>query len=228
MSSPPGTPKKKGMRSLWATSFGRSRSRSPSHSSAAPNEATGLGARVYPISSPTVSPTLSPNSAHPTIPIIIEPNAATLGQTRDNAAVSGLWKSLGVLRDNASVFPPLSSAAGIILSCIEAFEAVGNNRQEYEDLFTELARLSEFLSQRMQGSGSLPASKSFLSISKSIEQQAQEIKAKLGRGVGERLRQTTMDEEELLRQYRRIESLFRQLQTDASLSTWSIVNKQLA
>ncbi|CAE6455424.1 unnamed protein product [Rhizoctonia solani] len=63
-------------------------------------------------------------------------------------------------------------------------------------------------------------------IYQSIEQQTQEIKDKLAKR-GERIRQATVDEEELLRHYRRIESLFRQLQTDATVSVWSITNEHL-
>ncbi|CAE6447568.1 unnamed protein product [Rhizoctonia solani] len=226
MSSSPGSPKKNRMRSLLANSFRRPRSQSHSHSSSVPNEGARLGSAQSGTPS-AINAAVSLSSAGPNIPSTSEPDSAKLGRARGKAALAGFRTSLEVLRDNAGVFPPLSSAAGILLSCIEGIETAGRNQQEYENLWIELTRSAEFLSQRMQGAGSLPVSNSFLNISKSIEQQAQEIETKLAKKTGGRVRKTIIEEEEILGQYRRVESLFRQLQTDASMSIWSIVNSQL-
>jgi hypothetical protein len=70
------------------------------------------------------------------------------------------------------------------------------------------------------------------------------ITEKQNRGAGRRLIEASNDEQDVIWHYRRIESLFRQLQvghlsvmwphvlichqTDANLSTWSIANEHLA
>jgi hypothetical protein len=121
MSSPPGSPKKNRMRSLLANSFRRPRSQSHSHSSSMPNEGARLGSAQSGTPS-AINPAVSQSSAGPNIPSTSEPDSAKLGRTRGKAALTGFRTSLEVLRDNAGVFPPLSSAAGILLSCIEGIE----------------------------------------------------------------------------------------------------------
>ncbi|QRW22395.1 Vegetative incompatibility protein HET-E-1 [Rhizoctonia solani] len=57
-----------------------------------------------------------------------------------------------------------------------------------------------------------------------IEKQANEIKKKKERGIGRPLLEASSDEKDVIRHYRRIQSLFRQLQANLSMNTWSVAN----
>ncbi|CCO36139.1 Vegetative incompatibility protein HET-E-1 [Rhizoctonia solani AG-1 IB] len=62
----------------------------------------------------------------------------------------------------------------------------------------------------------------------SVKEQANIIASKQGRGVGHYLAQAHKDQDEIMNAYRRIESLFRQLQCDVTLSVWNTIDEQLA
>ncbi|KAB5592070.1 hypothetical protein CTheo_4522 [Ceratobasidium theobromae] len=133
-------------------------------------------------------------------------------------ALQGLYKSV-------ASFPPLQSAIGALISCLDA---TTKNREEYEVLASELRTLCESLTRHMKASRSIPISGSIAHVALSIEQQANQIKDKQSRGTGGRILESSIDEDNLIKHFRRIESLFRQLQIDAALSTWSIANEHLA
>ncbi|KAF8755287.1 universal ribosomal protein uL22 family [Rhizoctonia solani] len=135
--------------------------------------------------------------------------------------------SLQILKNTTSIFPQLSSAISSLLSCLDEFEAAARSRQDFEDLATELATLSDTLNQYIHGPSSIFMSGSVKSISISIENQAKEVRERLSRGKKGGIR-GIQEDEELLRYYRRIQTLFRQLQTNANSNTWKIANEHLA
>ncbi|CAE6421796.1 unnamed protein product [Rhizoctonia solani] len=149
------------------------------------------------------------------------------GQKSWNAAWSGLRGSLRFLKDSSSAFPQLHSAVESLLSCLNGLEVAVQNRQDFEDLATELTTLSESLKQHTSGSGSIFISGSTASVAMAIERQAIAIKDRLSSRSGEGIREAHMDEEDLIKHYRKIQSHFRQLQMNASMSTWSIANEHL-
>ncbi|KDN41994.1 hypothetical protein RSAG8_07039, partial [Rhizoctonia solani AG-8 WAC10335] len=238
MSSPPDTPKqKKGIRQLLKESF-RSRSRSPSQSllqpdHGAPPATTGFDEGIAQTANPGRGTPLVDNVttiAHQTglssiasferaggasrIPIIIEP--VDVGPTTVQLATG-----------QEVSWPALFGQLEPLLSCLDGVEVVVQNRQDFEDLATELAGLSESLNQHMNGFSSMLMSGSTASVAMAIEQQTMVIKEKLVRAPGGGIRGTSMNEEELVKHYRKIQSHFRQLQTNASMSTWSIANEHL-
>ncbi|KDN50424.1 hypothetical protein RSAG8_00922, partial [Rhizoctonia solani AG-8 WAC10335] len=154
-------------------------------------------------------------------------NSPDQGQRSWNIAWSGLRGSLRFLRNSSGVFPQLSSAIESLLSCLDEVEVAVQNRQDFEDLATELAGLSESLNQHMNGSSSMLMSGSTASVAMAIEQQTMVIKEKLVHAPGGGIRGASMNEEELVKHYRKIQSHFRQLQINASMSTWSIANEHL-
>ncbi|KEP49861.1 vegetative incompatibility protein HET-E-1 [Rhizoctonia solani 123E] len=141
----------------------------------------------------------------------------------ESIAWTALRTSLQYLHDSSSAVPTLSSAVGILLSCIDGLEAVAKNREDYEELATTLCAMSDGLKQ-LSSSGSLSDSVSNLSLS--IERQAIEIRRKLDHIKANSFRNANANEEELLKHYRRVQSLFRQLQANASVNTWSMMNEQ--
>ncbi|KAB5588508.1 Vegetative incompatibility protein HET-E-1 [Ceratobasidium theobromae] len=142
--------------------------------------------------------------------------------------LTGLGSAFEELRTIARPFPPLESAIGGLIPCLDLLETAARNSKEYEDIASELRDLCESLTQHMKDTGSARMSRCIANVAMGIEQQAKIIKEKETRGTGRRLLEASSDGEEVIRHYRKIESLFRRLQADANLSTWSIANEVLA
>ncbi|KAF8746895.1 WD40 repeat-like protein, partial [Rhizoctonia solani] len=170
----------------------------------------------------------------------LPPTRTTTELVGDNKAWTSLLASLKKLKGMARLIPSVADAAGVLLDCFDTIEAAAKSQQDYEDLATELAALSDTLTQQIEGMGSEAVSKCASGVAQyvrvpntqtmsdrdisAIERQAEEIKKKRGRGKERRLQQASSDEEDVMRHYRRIESLFRQLQANLSMNTWSVAN----
>ncbi|KAB5593571.1 hypothetical protein CTheo_2960 [Ceratobasidium theobromae] len=235
MSSPPASPKpKRGVRSYIRDKYDklvRSHSRSPSA------EASTSGA--YPTSPPpqTYGHSLAPPTIEqaatlrharslPTVPPA--PGPTTDSGTHSGTTRGGLRTALEALHAGAGIFPPLQSAVGSLISSLDVLEMASKDRQEYEDITNELKTLSQSLMQRIKESKSTRISDCVTNVAISIEQQANLMSAKRNQSTGRRILDAKTNEEDIIRHYRRIEALFRQLQADANLSTWSIANEHLA
>ncbi|KAB5588069.1 Vegetative incompatibility protein HET-E-1 [Ceratobasidium theobromae] len=235
MSTPPTSPKpKRSVRRYIRDQYNklvRSHSPSPSQQSI---EGSGLGAS--PTSPPprTVAGFLAPPS---------DSHTAQMGHSNSDSQLSaapklesgpiitiwtGLRSAFEELRKVARPFPPLESAIGSLIPCLDLLRTAARNSKEYEDIASELKDLSESLTQHMKEANSTRMSRCIANVAMGIEQQTKLIREKENRGTGRRLLEASTNEEEVMRHYRKIESLFRRLQADANLSTWSIANEVLA
>ncbi|KAB5588960.1 hypothetical protein CTheo_7594 [Ceratobasidium theobromae] len=136
----------------------------------------------------------------------------------------GLKPALLALQKGASIFPPLKPAIDALISCLSA---TAKNKSEYETLASELKTLADFLSQHTETSPSIQTSGSLEHIARSIQKEANLIMDKQARSTGRRLLDAIMDEDDLVGHLRQIESLFRQLQTNVTLSMWTMTKAQL-
>ncbi|QRW22421.1 Vegetative incompatibility protein HET-E-1 [Rhizoctonia solani] len=142
-----------------------------------------------------------------------------------NGAWAGLRLTLKTLRDTPAMFGPLASAANVLLDCFDTIEAVARNQQDYEQLATELDALSKSLVTTCNEVAPGSAADCVAGIVNTIKREANEIDSKLERGTGRRALMANADEQDLMRRYRRIQSLFRQLQTNIGMSTWANTNE---
>ncbi|KAB5591864.1 Vegetative incompatibility protein HET-E-1 [Ceratobasidium theobromae] len=236
MASPPPSGKpRKGFRKLLSETY-HSIVRSPSPSGLQHSrEASGS---VAPPDGTNIVPVVGPPLGHsPSALLLIsnpQPNSSAghgisnpldpVGRKIDKV---GLKPALRGLHKTAIAFPPLQSAIGALIPCLDILEASSRNQEEYEAVASELKTLADSLTRNMKASRSIPISDSIARVALSIEQQANLIKDKQSRRKGRRLLEASVDEGDLVKNLRRIESLFRQLQTDATLSTWSIANEHL-
>ncbi|KAB5587950.1 hypothetical protein CTheo_8608 [Ceratobasidium theobromae] len=225
MSSPPTLKVKKGFRNRLRQQYNRVfsfHSRSPS-----PHRDHGES------SSPRSLPSTSQRDSLPIFDSGTEVRLPTNTTTGINlkyiraTAWSGLRNALGALQKGAELFPPLQAAISALGPCVDILERAAKNSQDYIELASELTTLSESLLRHMR-SGAIPASDSITNIAISVEHQAKLIGEKQGHWVVKRLMESSADGEDLMKHFRRVEKLFRQLQTEANLSTWSIVNEQQA
>ncbi|KAF8719239.1 WD domain, G-beta repeat, partial [Rhizoctonia solani] len=139
--------------------------------------------------------------------------------SKSNATVKGkegidrrLRSELMALSSTSGLLGPIGTVASILLDCFDAIKS----QQDYEDLATDLAQLSESLVKRFGENTSNTMFGSVAGISKQMADEAMDVKNKTQRGVstGRSLIEES-DEDELMRHCRRIQSLFRQLQSIA-------------
>ncbi|KAF8747885.1 hypothetical protein RHS01_11190 [Rhizoctonia solani] len=123
------------------------------------------------------------------------------------------------------MFGPLVSAASVLVDCFDTIEVAARNQQDYEHLATELDTLAKSLVTTCKGGAPSSVTDCVKGIGIVIKREAEEIENKVGRGTGRRMVMANADGEDLVRRYRRIESLFRQLQTNIGTSAWAIANE---
>ncbi|KAB5589208.1 hypothetical protein CTheo_7351 [Ceratobasidium theobromae] len=224
MSSPPVSPQpRRGVRSYFREKYDkyvRSHSRSPSY----PSEGGSPYSNFVVGSSTNTRNTLAPPPAG--VAASLRHKSLTSVQ-HSNTTPSGLRGSLETLHEGTRLFGPLWSAIGTLISTLDVLETARINQKEYENIAFELKTLSESLARHLKESRSPRMSDCIINIANSIEQQARAIGVKRDRRPATRLMAAEIGEDMILGHYKRIESLFRQLQTDVNLSMWSTLDEHV-
>ncbi|CEL63175.1 putative WD repeat-containing protein alr3466 OS=Nostoc sp, (strain PCC 7120 / UTEX 2576) GN=alr3466 PE=4 SV=1 [Rhizoctonia solani AG-1 IB] len=133
---------------------------------------------------------------------------------------------LAGLESAVTVFPPLKDALSGLREAIQRTEISKQNSEAYKQLALELkAQISALQGHVDQAKPSWMAH-SIAKIAYSLKEENQFIQAQRGRSDMSRIRNAISDENEIIQSYRRVESLFRQLQTDISFSTWYALEEQ--
>ncbi|KAF8752552.1 NACHT domain [Rhizoctonia solani] len=151
--------------------------------------------------------------------------------THKPLALQALTSTLKTLHNATEVFPPLHAAIGGLVTCVERVEVGGMCVMaiaEMKDLASRLASISTSLQLHIQASRSTELSQFLAGKAASIKEQVDIICNKQDRGRAGYNRQAEEDEEDILRGYRRIAEILGDLQIEASLKTWNIVEEQRA
>ncbi|CAE7050278.1 unnamed protein product [Rhizoctonia solani] len=138
-------------------------------------------------------------------------------QTPRGKAWSRLGNSLHVLERSVDSFPPLRSAIGSLIDCLDVVKKAASNRADCEELAQEFQSMADVLQEYVEELDSEPSNGSIANITECIRCQVEEIKQK--GGTTGHLLDATRNEEDVIRSYRRVERLFRQLQCDLSMRT---------
>ncbi|KAH7317534.1 hypothetical protein B0J17DRAFT_724376 [Rhizoctonia solani] len=133
--------------------------------------------------------------------------------------------SLRLLHDSSSAFPPFLSAFGVLLSCIDGLETISKRREGYEELAMTLGAMSDALQEY---TSSMVLTDSVSNLVLSLERQATEISERLKQIKAGDIRDASANEEQLIKPYKRLQSIFQQIQANVILSTWRTENEQLA
>ncbi|KAG8701373.1 hypothetical protein FRC11_012220 [Ceratobasidium sp. 423] len=165
--------------------------------------APSFGTRLFSISRPT-----TPSSGH-------------------RLAWSRLTSSLRALENSAGLFPPLKSAVGALIECLDIVQAAASNRADYGELASELQSMADMLNQHAGDLHSETSNGSIANIAQCIQRQVADIKERKESGAIGRLLDASQDQEDVIRLYRQVENLFRQLQCDIAMRTRDNVEKQL-
>ncbi|KIM51846.1 hypothetical protein SCLCIDRAFT_12017 [Scleroderma citrinum Foug A] len=129
-----------------------------------------------------------------------------------SVAWKGLETALRLLERSADAFPPLKSAIGGLVACLDLTQAVVENGKEYENLANELKTMAETLAPYVSKLVESDAGDQIAHIVRSIKDEVKSIGYKQDRSVGIWIVEANGDSGDILQHYRHIESLFRQLQ----------------
>ncbi|CAE6381032.1 unnamed protein product [Rhizoctonia solani] len=147
----------------------------------------------------------------------------------DHRAKLGDWcaldTALATLENTMEVFPPLKAALGGLRDVTRHTEMSKKNLREYKHIQSELQAHVSSLRTYVDHAKPTWMAHSIVKIARALEEENQSIKTQQGRGGISRIGDALRDEDIILQSYWRVESLFRQLQTDISLSTWSTVQE---
>ncbi|KAF8697748.1 WD40 repeat-like protein, partial [Rhizoctonia solani] len=148
--------------------------------------------------------------------------------THKPPALQALTSALKTLHNAAEVFPPLQAAIGGLVACAERVELNSKHHSKMEDLARRLASISALLQLHIQASRLTELSQFLAGKAASVKEQVDIICNKQDRGRAGYNRQAEEDEEDILQGYRRIAEILGDLQIEASLKTWNIVEEQRA
>ncbi|KAB5589667.1 Vegetative incompatibility protein HET-E-1 [Ceratobasidium theobromae] len=226
---------KRGFRDSLSRKFDkllRTPSPAPPRSTLSTNNLTSVQA---PSSSSNLLLPPSPGRALPVLathtPPPAEPSPPTSPARSLDLTSSPAWTRLRTtlrsLHKYTSVFPPLQSAIGSVISGIDVMKLALEHPDDYGDVASRLKLLAEDLIRYFQESKSVQMSEFIERIAMVIEEEAKQINRKQDHETGSDFTGANHDIEELAGRYQRIEGLFRQLQVNATLS-WNIAGDQSA
>ncbi|CAE6529162.1 unnamed protein product [Rhizoctonia solani] len=151
----------------------------------------------------------------------------TSNQGKNETAWEALGKALGALHITAKICPPLHSAIDGLKSCLHVFEDAARSRKDYAELATGLTAMVDLLIKHMSTAVPREIAETLASIAKNITKEVELVEKRRSLNGPRRMLSASGDDEDLVRRYRIIERLFRQLQMEASMSTWNDTKKHL-
>ncbi|QRV95493.1 Vegetative incompatibility protein HET-E-1 [Ceratobasidium sp. AG-Ba] len=138
------------------------------------------------------------------------------------------WGGLKLLANCLSKTPgsfgPLKDAADILLSWIETFEIVAEDRIELEALKIQLDGLFNDLREHINASRPPTMTASIKNLAQDITTETERLEHIRKRNGTSKYLKADQDAEQMIKCYQRIEALFRRLTLNANLDTWKTVN----
>ncbi|KAL5639504.1 hypothetical protein ACGC1H_006218 [Rhizoctonia solani] len=247
---PPPIPKPKRQLSIPLSNIGgkRSRTNPPSRAPSNPGTPPPVVAHLHDIAQPTIAtcsslpggepelpvPSLSSNQSRDSANLAAQgttqgPAVAPIGSAsnRDTTKASwiGLEKALAALHITTKICPPLHSAIEGLKSCLHIFEEAARSRKDYKELAIGLKAMVDLLIKHMDVAASREIMETVESIAKKITEELESVDKRQSPSGPSRMLRVSRDDDDLIRRYRRIEQLFRQLQAEASMNTWDITKR---
>ncbi|KAG8730024.1 hypothetical protein FRC11_007525, partial [Ceratobasidium sp. 423] len=167
---------------------------------------------------------------------LVLPIGSPSAENTNGESWAGLEQALGALHTTTKVCPPLHSAIEGLKSCLGVFEEAARPRKDYDELANGLTKTVQLLIKHllMEAPRDITDTITRISglLSRDIVKEVEAIQKRQSRSRPRRVLRVLGDEDDPIRRYRRIERLLRQIQAEASMSTWDdtkrhLVNTQL-
>ncbi|KAF9551100.1 WD40 repeat-like protein [Agrocybe pediades] len=201
----------------------------PSAPSTNPNAPPTTNPNHVPSTNPSAPPSTNPTTpTDPSASPSTNPNRVPQQHDlKDSAKVA--WKAtetvLRLLEKSADACPPLKSAVGGLVACLDLAKDVIGNREEYSKLADEFKDMASALEPYASKLAASDAQGSIARILKSIDEELTEINRQLERGKFKRIVKAADDQGDILARYRKIDSLFRRLLSDVILRNYVEIGK---
>ncbi|KAG9089441.1 hypothetical protein FS749_001324, partial [Ceratobasidium sp. UAMH 11750] len=186
------------------------------HADLPPPQLPGATVSPVPPAGDTQSSNLAPAGSTP----------AAAKQSFKDTAWAGLKTLLGVLNESVDAFPPLKSAIGGLVRCIEIYDNQAAACEGYDKLRTELNDLCQDISGYIRGAATPSMTPCIANLARGIEAETELVLQKGQRSAGERYAGAMEDRDEILECYRRIQMHLQRLALNANLNVWKIVDEQ--
>ncbi|KAG9094569.1 hypothetical protein FS749_012210 [Ceratobasidium sp. UAMH 11750] len=200
----------------------------PAPSTAGPGAGTGADildqSTVPPATAPPNSRTGGECQNPPTAPI--PPVHSVVDQSAKSEGWAALKTFTSLLSKSVAMFGPLKEAMDGVLTCVETFETVAKNREDYQGLRNELNALFNDLPGYFGESTPPEMRPSIVDLAQGIERELGLIREKQCEyGVISYI-QAEKNAEDVLACYRRIHQLFERFMINTTFSTWKAVAEQ--
>ncbi|KAG8704869.1 hypothetical protein FRC09_003279 [Ceratobasidium sp. 395] len=193
---------------------------------ATPAPAAPAPARPSPSHPPHISSALAAPTIRAEIAVESQPAvSAVADQSTEHQGWTGLWSCVRVLNKRAGTFGPLKQVTEALVSFIHTFEAVGENRRDYQELKEQLDLLFGDISVYFDAPTPLAMTSSIENLIQGIKRETELIKLKQQRGGAGRYVNADNDAEEILECYKRIQAILQRLFLNANIDTWKTVDE---
>ncbi|KAG8707426.1 hypothetical protein FRC09_001830 [Ceratobasidium sp. 395] len=193
---------------------------------ATPAPAAPAPARPSPSHPPHISSALAAPTIRAEIAVDSQPAvSAVADQSTEHQGWTGLWSCVRVLNKRAGMFGPLKQVTEALVSFIHTFEAVGENRRDYQELKEQLDLLFGDISGYFDAPTPLAMTSSIENLIQGIKRETELIKLKQQRGGAGRYVDADNDVEEMLECYKRIQAILQRLSLNANIDTWKTVDE---
>ncbi|KAF9548010.1 WD40 repeat-like protein [Agrocybe pediades] len=171
------------------------------------------------------TPNAQPTQSDPQAGTTSEVSAQNLPQRNGSLPWKAMQTALRLLQQNSDGFPPLKTAVGVLVTCLDLTQDIIGNREEYDKLAVELKEMADAFTPYAQNLMERDDGGSVARIVKSINEELVQLKDKLGRGKFKRAIEASEDKDDIVKRYRKIDSLFRRLLSDVTLRTHIEIGK---
>ncbi|QRW17439.1 peptidase C14 [Rhizoctonia solani] len=148
--------------------------------------------------------------------------------TPTSPAIQALTNTLRTLHSIVEVFPPLQAAVGGLLASVEHVQLSSKNHSEMETLARRLTSLLERLRRYTEEAKSSEVPEFLQKVATSVEEQVVIIRRKQNHRTTRYLMDADQDEEEILRGYKNIAEILKDIKTEANLKMWNIAEERRA
>ncbi|KAG9105391.1 hypothetical protein FRC07_009321 [Ceratobasidium sp. 392] len=148
------------------------------------------------------------------------------GTTHSKADGSTALKSaLRKLGKVTSAMPPLGSVVDLLADCVDAVSITSEGREDHKELAETIATSVEILEKHLELSDVVEITEPVMTIVDKLKEQADYLSEKQGRAGSRRFIDVEEDMDDVMRCYRRLNTLFQQLQNNAVLHIWRLTKE---
>ncbi|CAE6452482.1 unnamed protein product [Rhizoctonia solani] len=132
-----------------------------------------------------------------------------------------LEKAMHTLHTSAGTIPSVKSVVGDFMSCLAHFETAHKNRDEYDEVVSELGEMADYLHRHLDDSRPPGLTERIARVARLIGYEVADVRKLQEQSKTTQVLRAKEREEDLSYRFRRIGELFRRIQMEIGMSEWS-------